>query len=66
MEWSAPERAAPALRVAAPELSGYPLTVPESTVAKADPLWQSSSAMVGERFSRASAPAASSVGNFRI
>ena len=39
-----------ALRVVAPGLSGCSLTVPEPTVAKADPLWQSSSAVVGERF----------------
>ena len=53
MKWLAECSAAAlreALRVVAPELSGCSLTVPEPTVAKADPLWQSSSAVVGERF----------------
>src|SRR5262245_5889699 len=38
-----------ALRVVAPELSGCQVTVPEP-VANDDPLWQSSSAVVGEHF----------------
>ena len=53
MKWLAECSAAAlreALRVVAPELSGCSLTVPEPTVAKADPLWHSSSAIVGERF----------------
>lgn len=40
-----------ALRRVAPELSGYPLTVPvPDPAAKRDPLWWSSSTVVGERF----------------
>ena len=40
-----------ALRVVAPELSGYPVTVPVPDPAvKGDPLWWSSSAVAGERF----------------
>jgi len=40
-----------ALRVVAPELSGGPVTVPVPDPAvKGDPLWWSSSAVVGERF----------------
>ena len=40
-----------ALRVVAPELSGYPVTVPVPDPAvKGDPLWWSSSAVAGGRF----------------
>jgi hypothetical protein len=40
-----------ALRVVAPELSGCPVTVPvPDPAAQADPLWWSSSTVVGERF----------------
>jgi aminoglycoside phosphotransferase (APT) family kinase protein len=40
-----------ALRVVAPELNGCPVTVPvPDPAAKGDPLWWSSSAVVGERF----------------
>lgn len=40
-----------ALQVAAPELSGYPVAVAvPDPAAKADPLWWSSSTVVGERF----------------
>ena len=40
-----------ALRAVAPELSGYPLTVPvPDPAAKRDPLWWSSSTVIGERF----------------
>jgi aminoglycoside phosphotransferase (APT) family kinase protein len=40
-----------ALRVAVPELRGYPITVAvPDPAAKADPLWWSSSTVVGERF----------------
>jgi aminoglycoside phosphotransferase (APT) family kinase protein len=40
-----------ALRVVAPELSGCPVTVPvPDPAAKGDPLWWSSSTVVGERF----------------
>jgi hypothetical protein len=40
-----------ALRAVAPELSGCPVTVPvPDPAAKADPVWWSSSAAVGERF----------------
>jgi len=38
-----------ALRAVAPELSGYPVTVP-GPVGKQDPLWHSGSVPVGERF----------------
>jgi aminoglycoside phosphotransferase (APT) family kinase protein len=38
-----------ALRAVAPDLSGYPLTVPGPT-AKEDPVWQSGATIVGERF----------------
>ena len=38
-----------ALRVVAPELSGYPLTVP-GLAGKQDPLWHSGSVPVGDRF----------------
>jgi aminoglycoside phosphotransferase (APT) family kinase protein len=38
-----------ALRVVAPELSGYPVTVP-GPAGKQDPLWHSGSVPVGERF----------------
>src|SRR5499425_2699537 len=38
-----------ALQAVAPELSGCPVTVPDPA-AKADPLWWSSSAALGERF----------------
>lgn len=40
-----------ALRIVAPELSGYPVTVPiPDPAAQADPLWWSASTVVGERF----------------
>jgi len=40
-----------ALRMVAPELSGYPVAVPiPDPAAQADPLWWSSSTVVGERF----------------
>ena len=40
-----------ALRVVAPELSGYPVTVPVPDPAvKGDPLWWSSSTVADERF----------------
>lgn len=40
-----------ALRSVAPELSGYPITVPEPVAAaQVDPLWWSSSAVLGGRF----------------
>jgi aminoglycoside phosphotransferase (APT) family kinase protein len=40
-----------ALQVVAPELSGYPVTVPvPDPAAQADPLWWSSSTVAGERF----------------
>src|SRR5215472_3158297 len=40
-----------ALRVVAPELSGYPVTVPvPDPAARADALWWSSSTVVGGRF----------------
>ena len=54
MKWLAEcsaEALAEALRVVAPELSGGPVTVPVPDPAiKGDPLWWSSSAVVGERF----------------
>ena len=54
MKWLAECSAAAlreALRVAAPELSGCSLTIPEPVAAAMkDPLWWSSSAVVGERF----------------
>lgn len=40
---------AEALRVVAPELTGLPITMP-GLVAKEDPTWWSSSAVIGERF----------------
>ena len=50
MKWLAGCSAA-ALRVVAPELSGFPVTVPVPDPAvKGDPLWWSSSTVVGERF----------------
>jgi hypothetical protein len=40
-----------ALRAVAPELTGYPITVPEPVAAaQVDPLWWSSSAVLGGRF----------------
>jgi aminoglycoside phosphotransferase (APT) family kinase protein len=49
-EWSA-AALGEALQAVAPELSGCPVTVPvPDPAAKADPLWWSSSAAVGERF----------------
>jgi hypothetical protein len=54
MKWLAECSAAAlgeALRVVAPELSGFPVTVPVPDPAvKGDPLWWSSSTVVGERF----------------
>ena len=54
MKWLAECSAAAlreALRAAAPELSGYPITVPQPVAAaQVDPLWWSSSAFLGERF----------------
>jgi aminoglycoside phosphotransferase (APT) family kinase protein len=54
MKWLAECSAAAlreALQAVAPELSGCPLTVPvPDPAAKADPLWWSSTAAVGERF----------------
>lgn len=38
-----------ALRAVAPELSGYPVTVP-GPAGRQDPVWQSGSGPVGERF----------------
>ncbi len=52
MKWLAECSAAAlaeALRVVAPELSGCPVTIPEP-VAEDDPLWQSSSAVIGGWF----------------
>jgi hypothetical protein len=54
MKWLAEcsaEALGEALRVVAPELSGAPVTIPVPDPAvKGDPLWWSSSAVVGERF----------------
>ncbi len=54
MKWLAECSAAAvrdALRAVAPELSGYPITVPEPVAAaQADPLWWSSSAILDDRF----------------
>jgi aminoglycoside phosphotransferase (APT) family kinase protein len=54
MKWLAECSAAAlgeALRAAAPELSGYPVTVPVADpAAKGDPVWWSSSAAIGDRF----------------
>ena len=54
MKWLAEcsaEALGKALRVVAPELSGGPVTIPVPDPAvKGDPLWWSSSAVVGERF----------------
>jgi hypothetical protein len=44
-----PDELVGALRAVAPELSGYPVVIPPP-VAKDDPLWWSSSALVGEQF----------------
>jgi hypothetical protein len=38
-----------ALRVVAPELSGYPVTVP-GPAGKQDPMWHAGSVPVGDRF----------------
>jgi aminoglycoside phosphotransferase (APT) family kinase protein len=46
---TSPDELAGALSAVAPELSGYPVVVPPA-VAKDDPQWSSSSALVGERF----------------
>jgi hypothetical protein len=52
MKWLAERSAAAlreAIRAAAPELSGYPVTIPDPA-GQADPMWWSSAASVGEEF----------------